>query len=303
MTTGKRSVYDVITDAIVGAIEKGGVLPWRKMWRQDGGGIARNLRTGNAYRGINAFLTGMQGYENPFWLTLKQANSFGGSVKAGEEGTPIVFWKWPSAEDKATAATAGKDVFPFARYYKVFNVTQCEGVSTKRLTEYEAAQAAKAEENTVEVDVIAGAEAIVAGWKDACPIAFGHDRAFYNPLTDRVYMPAVEKFETAEAFHCVQFHEIVHATGHQKRLGRFADDDSGAGFGSQSYSKEELVAEMGASFLAAEAGIDPALYLDNSAAYVAHWLKRLKGDSKLVMAAAGQAQRAADLVLGREFKK
>ncbi len=294
----KKSVYDIITERIIEAIESGDVLPWRKTWKSKHG-APRNLKSGKTYRGINVFLLSMLNYENPFFLTYRQAKEMNGQVKTGEKGCPVVFWKWPTADQKAEAHAEGKEVYPFVRYYTVFNVAQCEGITCKRLTEYMETQADA--EGPREVTVIEGAESIIAGWKSACPISNEHDRAFYNPLSDHIGLPKAEAFESDVAYYCALFHEATHATGHEKRLGRFDGDVGGACFGSKSYSQEELVAEMGASFLAAEAGIDLSLYLDNSAAYVAGWLKRLKDDSKLVMTAAGKAQRAADHILGVTF--
>lgn len=289
------TVYEKITKRIVDAIEASNTLPWQKTWHTKDG-MPRNLNTGHAYRGINVFVLAMQGYESPFWLTLNQANKFGGHVKADEKSTPVVFWKWPNKEDRSLAEDEGRNVFPFAKSWNVFNIAQTEGVSHKRLDERAAQTVAP------QVDVIEGAENIVKGWKDACRISHDFERAFYNPLIDSIGMPKPEAFESGEAYYCTLFHEITHATGHQKRCKRFPEDEGGACFGSSSYSREELVAEMGASFLAAESGIDMEAFIDNSASYVAGWLKRLKGDSKLVLTAAGQAQKAADHVLNRKFK-
>ncbi len=290
------TVYQIITERIVDAIESGNALPWRKTWRTKGG-IPKNLKSGKAYRSINVFLLAMLGYEIPYFVTFRQAKEMGGQVKKGEKGCPVVFWKWPTEDQKAEAKAKGKKTFPIVRYYTVFNVSQVDGLTHKRLTEYTEAQA----EEPKEAEVIEGAEAMIQGWKDACRISNEFERAFYNPLTDSIGMPKAESFESGPAYYCTLFHEITHATGHEKRLGRFPEAEGVACFGSKSYSLEELTAEMGASFLAAEAGIDPSLYLDNSAAYVAGWLKRLKGDSKLVMGAAGKAQKAADFILGHDW--
>lgn len=295
----KKSVYEIITERIVDAIESGNVLPWRKTWRSKGG-MPSNLKSGKAYRGINIFLLSMLGYDNPFFVTFKQAKEMGGSIKKGEKGCPVVFWKWPTPEAKAEAVAKGKEVFPIVRYYTVFNIAQTEEITHKRLTEWHAAQDDRDE--ATEAEVIDGAEAIVNGWKDACPVSHEFERAFYNPISDAIGMPRPETFESGAAYYCTRFHEMTHATGHKNRLGRFPEDEGGACFGSKSYSLEELTAEMGASFLAAESGIDPSLYLDNSAAYVAGWLKRLKGDSKLVMGAASKAQKATDHILGRKWE-
>lgn len=294
----KKSVYEIITERIIEIVESTNVLPWRKTWKSKLG-APKNLKSGKTYRGINVFLLSMLNYENPFFLTFRQAKDMGGKVKEGEKGCPVVFWKWPTADQKAEANAEGRQVYPFVRYYTVFNVAQVEGITSKRLAKYIEEQANT--ETPRQASVIEGAEAIINGWKGACPISNEHDRAFYNPLSDHIGMPKREAFESDVSYYCALFHEATHATGHKKRLGRFTDDVGGACFGSKSYSEEELVAEMGASFLAAESGIDLSLYLDNSAAYIAGWLKRLKDDSKLVMTAAGKAQRASDHILGVTF--
>ena len=134
-------------------------------------------------------------------------------------------------------------------------------------------------------------------------IRHGLDRAFYSPAADSVGMPSPERFETPENYYNVLFHELTHSTGHESRLNRKGVSGVGverAAFGSQSYSKEELVAEMGAAFLCGRAGIVERT-IDNSAAYVASWLERLKDDARLVVLAAAQAQKAADFILGRQY--
>jgi antirestriction protein ArdC len=289
-------VYQIITDRIIAAIESDGLLPWRKPWA--GGAMApRNLKSGKAYRGINVFLLGSLGYASPFFVSFKQAKQLGGHVKKGEQGTPVIFWLWPDEKRKAEAAAAGRQAFPIIRYYQVFNTSQCEGITHKRLTEWEEEQKTERPEH----EKIEAAAAVVAGWEDSCPIEYGMGQAYYSPAADKIGMPAAEAFETGPAFYCTLFHEMAHATGHSKRLNRFPADTASQAFGSESYSEEELTAEMAASFLAAESGIDAAAYLDQSAAYVASWLQRLKGDSKLVVQAASRAQKAADSILGRTF--
>ncbi len=124
----------------------------------------------------------------------------------------------------------------------------------------------------------------------------GGDRAFYQPSTDSVHMPAVHSFEGAEEYHSTLFHELSHSTGHESRLNRHGMETGIAAFGSAVYSKEELAAEFGAAFLCAHAGIQGTL--DNSAAYIAGWAKALKADSRLVVTAASQGQKAADYILG-----
>jgi antirestriction protein ArdC len=175
------------------------------------------------------------------------------------------------------------------RYYSVFNVAQCDGVTAPAI------EGADGVHSPIET-----AEQIVAAMPRRPEIRHGLDRAFYSPASDSVGMPSPERFESPENYYNVLFHELTHSTGHESRLNRKGVSGVGgerAAFGSQSYSKEELVAEMGAAFLCGRAGIVERI-IDNSAAYVAAWLERLKDDAQLVVMAAAQAQKAADFILG-----
>ena len=124
----------------------------------------------------------------------------------------------------------------------------------------------------------------------------GGDRAFYQPSTDSIHMPAVSSFEGAEEYHSTLFHELSHSTGHESRLNRHGMETGIAAFGSAVYSKEELAAEFGSAFLCARAGIQSTL--DNSAAYIDGWRKALNADNRLVITAASQGQKASDYILG-----
>src|SRR6266566_2435831 len=239
-------------------------------------------------QGVNVFLLHAMAYQSPFWLTFKQAQAMGGNVRRGEHACPVVFWKWLDVADASEAA--GKRRVPMLRYYSVFNVAQCEGVTAPAI------EGADRPHNPIET-----AEQIVAAMPKRPAIRQGLDRAFYSPAADSVGMPAPERFDTPENYYNVLFHELTHSTGHESRLNRKAvsgADGERAGFGSQSYSKEELVAEMGAAFLCGRSGIVERT-IDNSAAYVASWLQRLKDDARLVVQAAAQAQKAADFILGK----
>jgi antirestriction protein ArdC len=168
----------------------------------------------------------------------------------------------------------------------VFNVEQCElpQAALDKLPKIE----------THEHDPIEAAEKIIAGMPNPPEIRYAGSKAFYSSITDRITLPPRELFVSAEEFYATALHETVHSTGSQKRLARESILEA-APFGSQTYSAEELVAEMGAAYLCAEAGISNVV-LENQAAYVAGWLKKLRDDRKLLIHAATQAQRAADYV-------
>lgn len=282
------TVFDIVTEKILKALEQG-KIPWEKPWDIIG---HRNLSSGKLYRGINQFLLSLRdGQSSHLWVTYKQAQSLGGQVKKGEKGTVVVFWtfipvKGATEEGDTVDEKTKKRVRPLLRYYTVFDaVNQCEG-----LEKHIQADAKR------EFEPIAKAQGLIDSWSGKPPISHGGNRAYYVPSMDSITLPPCEQFKSAEGYYATAFHELVHATGHASRLNRKGITASGAVFGSEVYSQEELVAEFGAAFLCAEAGIDRTI--ENHAAYIQGWSKALKGDSKMVVYAASQAQKAADLILG-----
>ncbi len=274
----KVEICQQITERIKTLLAQG-VVPWHKPWKASTG-LPRNLITHQPYRGINVFLLMSMSYESPHWLTFRQAIQLGGSVKKGEKACPVVFWKQTTIEDKESHEP---QTFPMLRLYHVFNVAQCEGL--KSVTD--PAQ--------VPMTVTSAAE-IVAGMPHPPIIKHGMSRAYYSPSDDTVGMPERNRFETEDAYHATLFHELVHSTGHESRLKRASITDRN-GFGSEPYCKEELVAELGSSYLCGHAEIVERT-IDNSAAYIEGWLKSLKSDPTLIVYAAAQAHRAADFILG-----
>jgi len=279
-------VYQKITDRIIQLLEQGDV-PWRKPWSGGPAAHPKNLNTGKPYRGINVFMLHAAGYESPWWLTFKQARGRGGHVRKGEKGWPVVFWKFHEVGSTDDDGKATTKAIPLLRQYTVFNVDQCDDI------EAPAAPGVK----TFDFDPIASAEGVVANMPKRPTIGHGENRAYYRPSTDAVNMPKPERFSLPTEYYSTLFHELTHATGHTSRLDRKLDTRLAA-FGTADYSREELVAEMGAAFLCGHAGIDQTL--DNSAAYIGGWLKRLRNDKRLVVTAAAQAQKAADFILGTE---
>jgi len=297
-STTKATVYEIITDRIIQQLEKG-VVPWRKPWSGAGSEPA-NLISRKAYRGVNVFMLSCSAYGSPFWLTFKQADMWGGHVRKGEKGTPVVFWKFFEGTESEDAGSDGdaparRKCAPLLRYYTVFNSEQCDGLPAKLL---EVAQTPERPASP-----IAACDAIVDGMPANRPgIELGFNGAFYRPSTDTVHIPKPERFESDEAYYATLFHELTHATGHQSRLNRKGITGGEIRFGSPSYSQEELCAEMGAAFLCGHAGIDTAPQTEQHAAYVASWLAKLRGDCRLVVTAAAQAQKAADWILRRTWQ-
>jgi antirestriction protein ArdC len=274
-----EKIYQFITERILEHL-KVGTIPWRKPWNS--GSAPKNFKTGKEYRGINVLILNSAAYGSPYWLTYLQAREMSGVVRRGEKGYPIVFWKLLKAADVEDAAER-RDI-PVLRYYTVFNLQQIDGIS--------APEVAKAPD----FHPIENAENIVR-MQHQPAIRYGFSKAFYRPSIDTIHLPNRCVFESTEEYYSVFFHELTHATGHASRLNRFQKDSLVAPFGSPEYSNEELVAEIGAAFLCAQAGIEQAT-LKNSAAYIQGWLKALENDHRLILHAAGQAQKAADFILG-----
>lgn len=300
----KNKVYKIITDRFIDALEKG-EIPWEKPWNS-AGMMPANGSTGRQYSGVNTLLLGMMPYEQPYWLTFNQAKKAGGNVIKGEKSTPVIFWKINSYDketgDKLSDKKARKwkkdpakksrvKTVPILRYYNVFNVEQCENLDPDSIE--------RVELKSHEWSPMQQAEKIVQGMPNAPKIENnGGGRAFYRPSSDEIQMPARERFDCPAKYYSVLFHEMAHSTGHSSRLDR---DLSTGMMDKKSYSKEELIAEITSAFLNNEAGILEKEF-DNSAAYIAGWLKvfRNEDNENLIVNAAANAQHAADYILNRK---
>jgi antirestriction protein ArdC len=264
--------YEEITSRIISIIEQDGTLPWRKPWVSQS---PRNLR-GNLYRGINRLILSIQPYSDPRWLTFNQVSAMGGRVRKGQRGTPILLWKEvPRVSDEDERS------YLLARCYHVFSVEQTEGL------ELEPALPSRDSEERSSVATL------VASLPSGPKLRIGSE-ACYSPTHDVIIMPRPESFVSFSSYEQTLAHELTHATGHATRLNRPEVTDP-IKFGSMPYAREELVAELGASFVCSEMGIP--LEYEQSAAYVKGWLSALKGDKSLIVRAAGAAQVATDYLL------
>ena len=282
---GQEKIYEMITNKIIEALEKG-TVPWRMPWNGYIKGSPQNFINKNKYRGINTFLLKLAMRSTPYWITYKQAKQLKGNVKKGEKGYPVIFWKWFEIDDKETDE---KKQVPLLRYYTVFNLDQCEGIKLP--------DAEKPE--TREFNPIDQAEAIISGMPNKPTIIHNEARAYYRPSADIVNMPERELFHSDSEYYSTLFHELTHSTGHETRLNR-ENGIKNHMFGAADYSKEELIAEMGAAFLCADAAIEHET-IENSAAYIDGWLTRLKNDKKILIQAAGKAQKATDYILNKQY--
>lgn len=287
-----------VTQKIVEMLEKG-IAPWQKPWNPEKAAMEMpfNPTTDKAYRGGNAvhlLAAGVaRGYDDPRWMTYRQAQENGWQVRKGEKGTLIEFWQFPSPKDRDAKEASGADAndkangnAPLHRLYTVFNAAQIDGVEkwqAKVRPEWEVVQNGE--------NILAGAGARIAHDQQ--------DRAFYSKGTDQIHLPSKSAFPSPAAYYGTALHELGHWTGHSDRLNRDTLMKSD-GFGGTEYAKEELRAELTSLFLAAERGIphDP----EQHAAYVGSWVQVLKEDKNEIFRAAKDASKATEYLLERERK-
>ena len=270
-------IYAEITARIIAKMEKG-VIPWEKPWIARGGAVSH--ATGKRYSLLNQMLLGRAGE----YLTFKQVQQEGGRVRKGEKASMVVFWKFIEQEDDETHE---KKQVPFLRYYSVFHIDQCEGLTAK----YD-----KPLPNTV--NPCQTAENIISDYCLREGVTLTHetgDKAFYRPSTDSITLPHMAQFSLTAKYYSTAFYELTHSTGHSKRLNRL---EKTAFSGTETYSKEELIAEIGAAALVNYSGLETFHSLRNSAAYIQNWLQVLKNDKRFIVSAAGKAEKAVNLILG-----
>lgn len=270
---------------MISQLEKG-TVPWRQPWADNG--PPRNLISKRSYNGINVFLLSMRGYASPFWVTENQIKKIGASIKPGESPADVTYTFWlrtaGHGEGSNKEERRASECRPAMGLHQLYNTDQCEGISPKLLTI-----------KKHRFDAIERCETIINMMPNVPKIGFGEPKAYYWAVFDSINMPNPNLFLDKREYYSVLFHELVHSTGNDKRLGRHKKQKQDFNSKSHQYSLEELVAEMGASFLCAHAGI--ADNIDNSASYVGAWLKKISGDFKLVYFAANQAQKAFDYIL------
>ncbi|PWJ86863.1 antirestriction protein ArdC [Mesorhizobium loti] len=282
------SLYQEITDRIIAELERG-TVPWVKPWGSAKAdlGLPSNATTGRRYSGINILILWgaviERSYPGQNWLTFRQALVLGGNVRKGERGTTIVHAdRFVPKNEKERAKTDGDEpqAVPYLKRFTVFNVAQCDG-----LPEHLYGNA----EPLPEREIVPQAEALIRG--SGADFRIGGDRAFYMPGTDSIQVPPQPAFFQQIDYYRTCFHELGHWTGHPARLAR---DLSGA-FGSKTYAREELVAEITAAFVCSTLGIEPTV---RHADYIGTWLKVLREDNRAIFRAASLASKAADFLLG-----
>ena len=301
-----QSICKRITERILGFLEQG-IVPWQKPWNGGKANAPRSVSTKKVYRGTNLAILGCAGYESPWWLTFGQAKKLGGQVRKGEKSFPIHYWKFHPAQDCKTClggqplcehcGGSGKyQPFPSLFSFNVFSANQCDGLPEKYYP------AIKDDDEVRDFTPVEACDEIIANYPDSPKVY--HDQAdscHYRPSADEVHMVKPEKFISDEEYYSTFFHELVHSTGHKKRLAR--EGVTGLNFfGSHEYSKEELVAELGSTFLCAIAGIDRSEVIQNSASYISGWKSKLSDNEDWIVWAGSRSAKACDHILGTEYE-
>ena len=293
----KRDIYQEATDKIIKMLERG-VAPWRCTWSKYG--MARNYKTGHQYTGINALMMNFTEHPIPLFLSYKQAKELGGNVKRGAKSEQVYYYNVYYRDEhgntlaEETAKTMEKaglaiDTRSYIKYYNVFNIEDVEGIEID-------IPEVKLKDN----EKIEKCESIISNMvKPPRLKTLDANQPFYSATDDILNMPDIRQFENSQEYYCTYFHELIHSTGHSSRLSRSGITEA-IKFASKSYGEEELIAEMGASFLSAYCDIDIKEVTENSTAYIDGWLKKIKSDKKLIFKAAADAQKAVNHILGGE---
>ena len=280
-TSTNIDVYEMVTDRIIELLEAG-TIPWQKPWTD--AGVPMNLMSKRPYRGINLWLLLSLNYERNLFLTWDQLKKIGGSVNQGQHGHIVVFWKNVKKQPEELDKEQNPKMIPMLRYYKVFNIDQCRDIPLGAIP-----QLVKDEFEPIEY-----CDSIIVNMSDCPVIKHKEQRAYYHVTEDYINMPKKKSFKSVEAYYSTLFHELVHSTGSEKRLARKSITEMNE-FGSEQYSIEELIAELGAAYLCSLAGILNK-EIQNTVAYIDGWLGKLKNDKRFIVQASGQAQRAVDLI-------
>lgn len=277
----KFDIYQTITDRIIEQLENN-EIPWKKSWVNVCNG-AFNRVSKRPYSLLNQLLLSHTGE----YASFKQWSELGGTIRKGEKSEIVVFWTFL----KKVKTEDGEEIeekIPILKYYRVFHISQVDGVKpleTVKLSE--------------SIQPIERAEQVINNYVEREKVTYIEEmcnNAYYSPLLDTVTVPCKKQYEEIAEFYSTTFHELTHSTGHKKRLNRFEVSS----FGKEAYSKEELVAEIGSASILNLLGIETSQSFENSAAYISAWLKKLKNDKRLIVSAAGKAEKAVNLILNRK---
>ncbi len=278
-----KSVYEMVTERIINQLEKG-IIPWRKPWTGIRNG-AYNRISKKSYSLLNQMLLKHEGE----YATFKQWESLGGHVRKGEKSEIVVFWKIQPIEETKEDGTKETKQIPILRYFNVFHISQVDGVEP--LTK----------DDLKTIEPIEKAESVLHDYWNREGIEVKHiggDEAYYSPSRDLIRLPLFDQFTDANEYYSTAFHESIHSTMKESRCNR-AEDRKGklVAFGSNDYSKEELIAEIGSASLMNIIGIETSKTFQNSTAYIQSWLSVLRNDVKFIVSASSKAEKAVDYIL------
>lgn len=278
------NVYEMVTERILNQLKEG-TIPWQKPWTgsQDG---AYNYVSGKAYSVLNQMIL----KHEDAYLTFKQIQELGGKLKKGSKSEIVTFWKMLPIEEVNKDGEKVKKVIPFLRYYNVFWIGDTEGIERKDIQRIEHNPEEEAE-NIINLYMNSDNHPTLQRDKTS-------NRAYYSPLQDKVVVPEIGQYEHVEEYYSTLFHELTHSTGAKSRLNRIKIGI--AHFGNEEYSKEELVAEIGAATLVNMAGLETEKSFNNSAAYIEGWSKALKDNVKMIVEASSKAAKAVNYILGKK---
>ena len=284
-----NKAYEIYNDYIISKLEQG-VKPWVKKWSTTGNGQPPcNYDSRRKYSGMNVLMLD-QGGEYLTWNSIKKN---GGQVKKGEKAHTILFWKLLKKE-QVNPTTGKKEIktIPFLQFYHVFHINQTTGIESKIktkpiiLSEIEKHEKAEAIKNDyIKREHIKILETL-------------SDTAFYRPSTDEIQIPKIEQYTKQAEFYSTLFHEIAHSTGSPNRLNR--SDDKGGSFGSTRYAREELTAEITASFILNDLQMQTEETKENNIAYLQSWIKALKNDYQLIVTASSKAEKATEYIYNKK---
>lgn len=269
-----KSVYEMVTDRIINQLEQG-VIPWQKPWTGVRSG-AYNRISKKSYSLLNQMLLQHDGE----YATFKQWQDLGGHVRKGEKSEIVCFWKIQPVEEEHEDGTKEVKQIPLLRYFNVFHISQVDGVKPLQADELD------------DIEPIEKADQILGDYWLRENITVEHvasDDAYYSPRRDLIRLPLFEQFTDANEYYSTAFHESVHSTMKESRCNR-AEDRKGklVAFGSEEYSKEELVAEIGSASLLNIIGIETNKSFRNSSAYIQGWLSKLRNDVKFIVSASNR---------------
>ena len=275
-------IYAAVTDRIIAQLEQG-VIPWHKPWTGIQSGAISGT-TGKPYSLLNQMLLGKPGE----WYTFNQIQKLGGKIRKGEKSSMVVFWKqMPIKEKDPATGEKVERMIPMLKYFNVFHFDQTEGIERKII-----------DPEAIDPATDSAADAIIVDYLQRSGVKLEHrqgDEAYYRPSVDMVVLPLREQFQDMTEYYSTAFHELTHSTGHSSRLDRITRR---AFFGNEEYSREELVAEIGAAALLNHCGIETAGSFRNSTAYIQSWLRALRNDKKMIVSASGAAAKAFELITG-----